>query len=60
MNIKKIAEEKNIDAHKLSRDLDISYTYADLLLKSKRTPSIKVMKKFREVYNIPLGGIGVS
>jgi|TARA_R100001015_G_C4477551_1_gene59115 transcriptional regulator with XRE-family HTH domain len=60
MNIKKLAEERNIDAHKLSRDLDISYTYADLLLKSKRQPSVKVMKKAREVYNVPLGGIGVS
>jgi transcriptional regulator with XRE-family HTH domain len=55
MNLKKIALEKKLDAHKLSSDLDISYTYADLLLKSKRTPSIKVMKKFREVYKIPLG-----
>ena len=57
MNIKKLAEERNIDAHKLSRDLDISYTYADLLLKSKRQPSVKVMKKAREVYNVPLGNL---
>tara|TARA_R100001224_G_C3960987_1_gene129112 strand:- start:441 stop:614 length:174 start_codon:yes stop_codon:yes gene_type:complete len=57
MNIKKISEERNINAHQLSRDLDISYTYADLLLKSKRTPSVKVMKKFRAVYNIPLGNL---
>jgi|TARA_S200002703_G_C3678306_1_gene208332 transcriptional regulator with XRE-family HTH domain len=55
MNLKKIALEKNLDAHKLSKDLEISYTYADLLLKSKRTPSISVMKKFREVYKLPLG-----
>lgn len=55
MNLKKIALEKKLDAHKLSSDLDISYTYADLLLKSKRTPSVKVMKKFREVYKLPLG-----
>jgi transcriptional regulator with XRE-family HTH domain len=55
MNLKKIALEKRLDAHKLSNDLNISYTYADLLLKSKRTPSVKVMKKFREVYKIPLG-----
>ncbi len=55
MNLKKIALEKNLDAHKLSKDLEISYTYADLLLKSKRTPSISVMKKFREFYKIPLG-----
>jgi transcriptional regulator with XRE-family HTH domain len=54
MNLKKIALEKRLDAHKLSNDLNISYTYADLLLKSKRTPSVKVMKKFREVYKIPL------
>tara|TARA_A100001201_G_C3954203_1_gene160598 strand:+ start:288 stop:461 length:174 start_codon:yes stop_codon:yes gene_type:complete len=55
MNIIKLAKEKNLDARKLSEDLDISYTYADLLLKSKRTPSVKVMKKFREVYKLPLG-----
>ena len=55
MNLKKIAQEKNLDAHKLSRDLDISYTYADLLLRSKRNPSVKLMKKARQVYNLPLG-----
>ena len=55
MNVKKIVEEKNIDTHQLARDLDISYTYADLLINSKRIPSIKVMKKIREVYKLPLG-----
>ena len=57
MNLKKIAQERNLDAHKLSRDLDISYTYADLLLRSKRNPSVKLMKKARQVYNLPLGDI---
>ena len=57
MNLKKIAEEKNLDAHKLSRDLDISYTYADLILSSKRKPSVKLMVKARKVYNLPLGDI---
>ena len=57
MNLKKIAQEKNLDAHKLSRDLDISYTYADLLLRSKRNPSVKLMKKASQVYNLPLGDI---
>jgi len=55
MNVKKIVKEKNINTHQLARDLDISYTYADLLINSKRIPSIKIMKKIREVYNIPLG-----
>ena len=55
MNVKKIVEEKNIDKHQLARDLDISYTYADLLINSKRIPSIRVMKKIREVYKLPLG-----
>ena len=55
MNVQKLAKEKNLDAHKLSRDIDVSYTYADLLIKSERKPSIKVMKKIREVYNLPLG-----
>ncbi len=55
MNIKKIIEERNIDTHQLARDIDISYTYADLLIKSKRIPSITVMKKIREVYKLPLG-----
>ena len=55
MNVKKIVKKKNINTHQLARDLDISYTYADLLINSKRIPSIKVMKKIREVYNIPLG-----
>ena len=57
MNLRKIAQERNLDAHKLSRDLDISYTYADLLLRSKRSPSVKLMKKARQVYNLPLGDI---
>lgn len=55
MNVKKIVEEKNIDTHQLARDIDISYTYADLLINSKRKPSIKIMKKIREVYKLPLG-----
>jgi transcriptional regulator with XRE-family HTH domain len=55
MNVKKIVEEKNIDTHQLAKDLDISYTYADLLINSKRIPSITVMKKIREVYKLPLG-----
>ena len=55
MNVKKIVEEKNIDTHQLARDLDISHTYADLLINSKRIPSIRVMKKIREVYKLPLG-----
>ena len=55
MNVKKIVKEKNIDTHQLARDLDISYTYASLLIKSKRIPSITVMKKIREVYKLPLG-----
>jgi|TARA_A100000164_G_scaffold147503_1_gene130958 transcriptional regulator with XRE-family HTH domain len=55
MNVKKIVKEKNIDTHQLARDLDISYTYADLLINSKRIPSITVMKKIREVYKLPLG-----
>lgn len=54
MNVKKIVEEKNIDTHQLARDIDISYTYADLLVNSKRKPSIKIMKKIREVYKLPL------
>jgi|TARA_E500000305_G_C3958764_1_gene205961 transcriptional regulator with XRE-family HTH domain len=55
MNVKKIVEEKNIDTHQLARDIDISYTYADLLVNSKRKPSIKIMKKIREIYKLPLG-----
>ena len=55
MNVKKIVKEKNINTHQLARDLNISYTYADILINSKRIPSIKIMKKIREVYNIPLG-----
>tara|TARA_R100001129_G_scaffold31413_2_gene20859 strand:+ start:4062 stop:4238 length:177 start_codon:yes stop_codon:yes gene_type:complete len=56
MKIKKILEEKNIDTHQLARDLDISYTYADLLVNAKNSKySVKVMKKIREVYKLPLG-----
>jgi len=55
MNVKKLAKEKNLDADKLSRDIDVSYTYADLLIKSERKPSRKVMKKIRKVYKLPLG-----
>ena len=55
MNVKKIVEQKNIDTHQLARDIDISYTYADLLVNSKRKPSIKIMKKIREIYKLPLG-----
>ena len=55
MNVKKIVEQKNIDTHQLARDIDISYTYADLLINAKKQPSKKLMKKIREIYNIPLG-----
>jgi transcriptional regulator with XRE-family HTH domain len=56
MKIKKILEEKNIDTHQLARDLNISYTYADLLVNAKNSKySVKVMKKIREVYKLPLG-----
>lgn len=55
MNIKKIAKERNIDARKLSIDLDISYTYAHFILTTNRRPSLKIVKKMRSVYNIPLG-----
>jgi DNA-binding Xre family transcriptional regulator len=56
MNIKKILEERNIDTHQLARDIEISYTYANLLVNAKNSKCSKsVMKKIREVYKLSLG-----
>ena len=47
--IKKIAKERNIDARKLSIDLDISYTYAHYILTTNRRPSLKIIKNLFKV-----------
>lgn len=56
MNLKKIMEDKKIDVHQMASDLDVSSTHIINLVANRYNPSLKLLKKIREVYNIPLGG----
>jgi transcriptional regulator with XRE-family HTH domain len=57
MIVKKIAQDKNLDSKQLAMDLEISQTHAINLIKGVYAPSLKLMRKIRQVYNIPLGGL---
>ena len=56
MNYKKIMKDKKIDVHQLASDLDVSSTHIINLIAERYGPSLKLLKKIREVYKIPLGG----
>ena len=57
MNVKKIIQEKNIDPKEFARSVDVSITHVYNMMEGKANPSIKLMKRIREVYNMPLGSI---
>ena len=57
MNVKKIIQEKNIDPKDFARSVDVSVTHVYNMMEGKTNPSLKLMKKIREVYNMPLGSI---
>ncbi len=56
MNLKKIMKDKKIDVYQMASDLDVSSTHIINLVAKRYSPSLKLLKKIREVYNIPLGG----
>ena len=55
MNVKKIIQDKKIDPKEFARELDVSVTHVYNMMDGKSNPSIKLMKRIREVYNMPLG-----
>ena len=55
MNVKKIIQDKKIDPKDFARDLDVSVTHVYNLIDGKYNPSMKLMKKIRQTYDIPLG-----
>ena len=57
MNVKKIIQDKKIDPNDFARELDVSVTHVYNMMEGKTNPSLKLMKKIREVYNMPLGSI---
>ena len=57
MNVKKIIQEKNIDPKDFARSVDVSITHVYNMMEGKTNPSLKLMKKIREVYNMPLGSV---
>ena len=57
MIVKKIAQDKNLDSKQLAMDLEISQTHAINLIKGVDAPSRKLMRKRRQVYNRPGGGL---
>ena len=59
MNVKKLLEDKNIDPKDFARAVDVSDAHVYNLVQGKYAPSLKLMKKIREVYKLPLGDIWV-
>ena len=55
MNVKKIIQDKKIDPKDFARSVDVSITHIYNMMEGKTYPSLKLMKKIREVYNMPLG-----
>ena len=57
MNVKKIIQEKNIDPKDFARSVDVSITHVYNMMEGKTNPSLKLMKRIRQVYNMPLGSV---
>ncbi len=57
MNVKKIIQEKNIDPKDFAREVDVSVTHVYNMMEGKSNPSLKLMKRIRQVYNMPLGSV---
>ena len=57
MNVKKIIQDKKIDPKDFAREVDISITHVYNMMERKSNPSLKLMKRIRQVYNMPLGSV---
>ena len=57
MNVKKIIQDKKIEPKDFARELDVSVTHVYNLIDGKYNPSMKLMKKIRQVYKMPLGSV---
>ena len=55
MNVKKIIQDKKIDPKDFARELDVSVTHVYNMMDGKTFPSLKLMKKIRQTYDMPLG-----
>ena len=55
MNVKKLLEKNKIDPKEFARTLDVSDAHVYNMIQGKYAPSIKLMKKIRQLYNLPLG-----
>ena len=55
MLLKKIMKDKNIDVHQMASDLDVSSTHIINLIAKRYGPSLKLLKKIRKIYDVPLG-----
>ena len=52
MILEQIAKKKNITKTQMARDLDISESMVTLLFQGKRNPSMRLVKKIKETYNL--------
>ena len=57
MNVKKIIQDKKIDPKDFARSVDVSVTHVYNMIDGKTFPSLKLMKRIRQVYNMPLGSV---
>ena len=57
MNVKKIIQDKKIDPKDFAREVDVSITNVYNMMEGKSNPSLKLMKRIRQVYNMPLGSV---
>ena len=57
MNVKKIIQDKKIDPKDFAREEDVSVTHVYNMMEGKSNPSLKLMKRIRQVYNMPLGSV---
>ena len=52
MILEQIAKKKNITKTQMARDLDISESMVTLLFQGKRNPSMRLVKKIKDTYNL--------
>ena len=57
MNVKKIIQDKKIDPKDFAREVDVSVTHVYNMMEGMSNPSLKLMKRIRQVYNMPLGSV---
>ena len=52
MILEQIDKKKNITKTQMARDLDISESMVTLLFQGKRNPSMRLVKKIKDTYNL--------